>query len=312
MLINATLCVRRYKKKKTLFPNWPSSPSCKLIPLIQGNPLLPYGLSITLHWPCGNTLTVPQSEPVCGLQSAGMAAGGWTTFQHTLTHSRAIFHTFRSSAVQAATGGFTSLFTSNLPHSSSICTPGSLPGTAEQRFTQGGGVIHGWQEHRCRCRAHVQIHFSKSPDRHITKLQVITLRHADAPLLTSPPRAEWTYLVFMPSPIFEFRRAVHGSPSVFYHPTENLHISSARLIQAAENKAALREGVFTCNWAYSIEKKNGYGWWKLLLRLRRTNYAPEFLPSLGACSHVIPTEWRKNKGVTKKKKRGLRRSQLHS
>lgn len=37
-----------------------------------------------------------------------------------------------------------------------------------------------------------------------------------------------TYLVFMPSPIFEFRCAVHGSPSVIYHPTENLRIQSAR------------------------------------------------------------------------------------
>lgn len=36
-----------------------------------------------------------------------------------------------------------------------------------------------------------------------------------------------TYLVFMPSPIFEFRCAVHGSPSVIYHPTENLRIRSA-------------------------------------------------------------------------------------
>lgn len=31
----------------------------------------------------------------------------------------------------------------------------------------------------------------------------------------------------MPSPIFEFRCAVHGSPSVIYHPTENLRIRSA-------------------------------------------------------------------------------------
>lgn len=36
-----------------------------------------------------------------------------------------------------------------------------------------------------------------------------------------------TYLVFMPSSIFEFRCAVHGSPSVIYHPTENLRIRSA-------------------------------------------------------------------------------------
>lgn len=49
----------------------------------------------------------------------------------------------------------------------------------------------------------------------------------------------WTYLVFMPSPIFEFRRAVHDSPSVIYHPTENLCIRSACLFQARENKPAL-------------------------------------------------------------------------
>lgn len=40
-------------------------------------------------------------------------------------------------------------------------------------------------------------------------------------------RCRRTYLVFMPSPIFEFRCAVHGSPSVIYHPTKNLRIRSA-------------------------------------------------------------------------------------
>lgn len=51
----------------------------------------------------------------------------------------------------------------------------------------------------------------------------------DAPLIRCLHAfAGETYLVFMPSPIFEFRCAVHGSPSVIYHPTENLRIRSAR------------------------------------------------------------------------------------
>lgn len=45
------------------------------------------------------------------------------------------------------------------------------------------------------------------------------------------PQIEWrmcgTYLVFMPSSIFEFRRAVHDSPSVIYHHTKNRRIESA-------------------------------------------------------------------------------------
>lgn len=39
-------------------------------------------------------------------------------------------------------------------------------------------------------------------------------------------RRQTTYLVFMPSPVFEFRRAVHDSPLVIYHTTENLPIRS--------------------------------------------------------------------------------------
>lgn len=35
-----------------------------------------------------------------------------------------------------------------------------------------------------------------------------------------------TYLVFMPSSIFEFRRGIHDSPSVIYHPTEKVRIRS--------------------------------------------------------------------------------------
>lgn len=42
----------------------------------------------------------------------------------------------------------------------------------------------------------------------------------------------------MPSPIFEFRRAVHDSPSVMYHPPENVRIRPACVFQATENQAA--------------------------------------------------------------------------
>lgn len=49
--------------------------------------------------------------------------------------------------------------------------------------------------------------------------------------LKKSPQIEWrmcgTYLVFMPSSIFEFRRAVHDSPSVIYHHTKNRRIESA-------------------------------------------------------------------------------------
>lgn len=70
-----------------------------------------------------------------------------------------------------------------------------------------------------------------TPHKHITQLWV-----------------GWTYLVFMPSSIFEFRRAVHDSPLVIYHPTENLCIKSACLSQAIKNKPALF-WVFTCDFA---------------------------------------------------------------
>lgn len=94
--------------------------------------------------------------------------------------------------------------------------------------------------------AHLQLlslQCSDSPERHITKFSVVTLQQADAPLLIiiiiiivffffkKSPQIEWrmcgTYLVFMPSSIFEFRRAVHDSPSVIYHHTKNRRIESA-------------------------------------------------------------------------------------
>lgn len=77
----------------------------------------------------------------------------------------------------------------------------------------------------CVCVCGVCVLAASSP-----KLGVVTLRQADAPLLQKATDTAQlsgsteTYLVFVPSPIFEFRRAVHDSPSVIYHPTVKLRI----------------------------------------------------------------------------------------
>lgn len=87
----------------------------------------------------------------------------------------------------------------------------------------------------------------------------------------------------MPSPIFEFRRAVHDSPLVIYHPTENLRIRSACLFQATENKSVPVLKPTPCKLGYlMLKKKKKRREAQLLLRLNnrthRTNYAPKFLP----------------------------------
>lgn len=154
-----------------------------------------------------------------------------------------------------------------------------------------------------------------------------TLRQASkrAAALLPTLCAEWTYLVFMPSPIFEFRRAVHGSPSVIYHPTENVHIWSARSFQATENRDAwrsLRQRFFAHSttaatrththqkiWYLNANKKGGNNYFcGSANRTRRNpkNYAPKFPASRPLICALFP------QNEIRKKMRRLQRLRLDS
>lgn len=123
-----------------------------------------------------------------------------------------------------------------------------------------GGVCTLWVKLKCQCTGSSgrALLCRESQESHTMKLVVIALRQADAPLLTSTQRncTLSEYLVLMPSPIFEFWRGVHGSPSVIYHPTENLRICSACLFQVPGKRKTCSSlfWVSTCDLDYSIEK----------------------------------------------------------